>query len=121
MIWIYIASFTISALMGMGIGGGGLFVIFLTLCLNYGQILAQGTNLLFFIISAISSCFIHLKRRKIRFTQVGLLIAFGSVGSFVFSHLVNHIDPKIPRIALGILLILSGIYTLINSLLIKKR
>ena len=34
MIWNFIASFLISTLMGMGIGGGGLFVIYLTLCLN---------------------------------------------------------------------------------------
>ena len=120
MFWLYVSSFAISALMGMGIGGGGLFVIYLTLCLNYSQLLAQGTNLLFFIISAISSCLIHLKRRKIKFAQVSLLIIFGSVGSFIFSNLVNHIDSKIPKIALGVLLILSGLYTLIKSLFIKK-
>jgi uncharacterized membrane protein YfcA len=115
-----IASFLISALMGMGIGGGGLFVIYLTLCLNFEQILAQGTNLIFFIISALFSLFIHLRKRKIRFLQVGALILFGSLGSLMFSHLANLIDPKTPRIALGILLISSGIYTIITNTIFKK-
>lgn len=115
-----IVSFLISALMGMGIGGGGLFVIYLTLCLNFEQILAQGTNLIFFIISALFSLFIHLRKRKIRFLQVGALILFGSIGSIIFSRLANSIDPKIPRIALGILLISSGIYTIITNTIFKK-
>ena len=120
MIWNFIASFLISTLMGMGIGGGGLFVIYLTLCLNYEQIMAQGTNLIFFIISAAASIFIHLKKRKIRFAQVSVLIGFGSFGCVLFSRIANAIDPKIPKIALGILLIGSGIYTLINNIFSKK-
>ena len=120
MILNFIASFLISALMGMGIGGGGLFVIYLTLCLNFAQIVAQGTNLVFFIISALFSLIIHLRKRKIRFLQVGALILFGSIGSIIFSRLANSIDPKIPRIALGILLISSGIYTIISNTFFKK-
>lgn len=116
-----IASFLISALMGMGIGGGGLFVIYLTLCLNFEQIVAQGTNLVFFIISVFFSLIIHLRKRKIRFLQVGALILFGSIGSIIFSRLANSIDPKIPRIALGILLISSGIYTIISNMFLKKN
>ncbi len=120
MIWNFVASFLISALMGMGLGGGGLFVIYLTLCLNYEQIMAQGTNLVFFIISAVSSILIHLRKRKIRLMQVGTLIAFGSLGCIIFSRLANSIDPKIPKITLGALLIGSGIYTLFNNIFSKK-
>ena len=57
MILNMIVGFLVALLMGMGVGGGGLFVIFLTLCLNYGQINAQGTNLLFFIIAILASFF----------------------------------------------------------------
>lgn len=119
MLWQFLASFLISVLMGMGVGGGGLFVIFLTLCLNYGQILAQGTNLAFFILSAVASLFVHFKKRKIRFIQVLTLISFGAVGCLIFSNLANVVDPSIPRKVLGGLLIASGIYTIIKT--IKKE
>ena len=120
MIWNFIASLLISVLMGMGIGGGGLFVIYLTLCLNFEQIVAQGTNLVFFIISATASLIIHLRTRKIRLLQLGALISFGALGCIIFSRLANVIDPKIPRIVLGILLIGSGVYTLIINIFTKK-
>ena len=60
-----IVGFMVAMLMGMGVGGGGLFVIFLTLCLNFGQINAQGTNLMFFIIAILSSFFIHIRKRSL--------------------------------------------------------
>ena len=99
--------------MGMGVGGGGLFIIYLTLCANYDQITAQGSNLVFFIIAAFASILIHVRKRKIRLLQLLLMLVFGSVGTVVFSRLATDIPEKIPRFALGILLIISGIYTLI--------
>ena len=63
MILNIIVGFLVAMLMGMGVGGGGLFVIFLTLCLNFGQINAQGTNLMFFIITIIASFLVHIKKR----------------------------------------------------------
>ena len=49
----YILPFLISALMGMGVGGGGLLIIYLTLYLNLPQLTAQGTNLLLFVLAII--------------------------------------------------------------------
>ncbi len=115
----FIVCFLISTLMGMGVGGGGLFVIYLTLCLNYPQILSQGTNLVFFILSVFASLFIHFKKRSINMKQVGTIIAFGSLGSLLFSRLANHVSPSIPKTVLGVLLITSGIFTIYN--IIKNK
>ena len=120
MILNIIVGFIVSVLMGMGVGGGGLFVIFLTLCLNYCQIDAQGTNLIFFILAIIASIFVHIKKRKIYFKQVAVMIFFGAIGSIIFSSLVNHINPEIPRKMLGGLLILGGGFSLYNIFKKKK-
>ncbi|MBQ8146915.1 MAG: sulfite exporter TauE/SafE family protein [Clostridia bacterium] len=119
----FLIVFLISALMGMGVGGGGLFVIYLTLCLNFPQLLAQGTNLCLFIIAGVSSLFIHLKKRKIDLKQVLIMITLGCIGSVLSSSLVNSLDPKYARYALGALLVVSGLITLYNNLikpLLKK-
>ena len=118
---IIIVAFIISALMGMGVGGGGLFVIYLTLVLDYEQISAQGTNLIFFILSALASIFIHIKKRKIKFSQVAVMAIFGTGGALITSTLANMINPKIPRIILGVILILSGILTIIKTFKETKK
>ena len=120
---IWICSFLIAILMGMGIGGGGLFVIYLTLCMNFPQVIASGTNLFFFALAGLSSLFVHLRKRKIRLWQVCVMIPFGSIGSIIFSNIASFTEPKYARIVLGIILIVSGILTLYNSFIkdiIKK-
>ena len=114
-----IVALLIAILMGMGIGGGGFLVIYLTLCLNFNQIVAQGTNLVFFIICAVSAIFVHLFKRKISFLQVLVMAAFGSIGALLTSRIANSVDPQIPKICLGILLCASGILSIIKN--IKKK
>lgn len=117
----FIASFLISALMGMGIGGGGLFVIYLTLCLGYEQMVAQGTNLLFFVLAGGISLLYHFKKRRVVLWQTLTMVAFGSLGSILGSRLSLSLDPRYPRIALGVLLVISGLFTLFNIIIEIKR
>ncbi len=104
----FIVSFLIALLMGMGVGGAGLYIIYITSFLGVDQTTAQGTNLIFFIISAISALLIHLKKRKFYPVQVATIVIFGVLGSYIFSHFSNMIDPDIPRKVLGGVLILGG-------------
>lgn len=120
MILNMIVGFLVALLMGMGVGGGGLFVIFLTLCLNYGQINAQGTNLLFFIIAILASFFVHIRKRKLYLSQILPMAIIGSIGSVIFSRIANFVNPEIPRKMLGGLLIIGGIYSLYGCFFSKK-
>ena len=104
----FIIPFLISLLMGMGIGGGGLFIVYLTAFLSIPQTTAQGTNLIFFIISAVSALIIHIRKRKFYPMQIIIMVGFGVLGSYIFSHLANMIDPDIPRTILGYILIIGG-------------
>ena len=111
----YVIPFLIATLMGMGVGGGGLFVIYLTLCLNLPQFIAQGTNLCFFVIAVIGSLFIHLIQRRIYKWHVIIMSVFGSIGSILSSAYLSSFDPKYARIALGALLIIGGFSSLYNN------
>ena len=52
-------------LTGMGIGGGGLLVLYLTAMDGVGQLAAQGCNLLFFVYASAASLFVHNKKRNL--------------------------------------------------------
>ena len=112
-----ILPFLISALMGMGVGGGGLLIIYLTLYLHMPQLSAQGTNLLLFIVAGLGSLPLHLKRRKIKPWHVLLGVFFGALGSISSTLLFRSVDPKYARISLGVLLIISGSITVYNVLI----
>ena len=104
----FLIPFLISTLMGIGVGGGGLYVIYLAEIVKMDLTVSRGTNLLFFIISGLASLLIHLKKRKFYPIQLIVMIIFGVLGSYIFSHLSNMVDPEIPKKVLGSVLILGG-------------
>ena len=52
---------------GLGMGGGSVLILFLTLFLNLEQHIAQATNLLFFIPSALVCIILNTKKKLINF------------------------------------------------------
>ena len=59
---IFTVLFLLAAASGMGIGGGGLLVVYLTVIHASDQASAQAFNLLFFIIAATTSAIIKYKK-----------------------------------------------------------
>ncbi len=112
MIFDVIISFVLAALSGLGVGGGGLFVIFLAIFTDTPQLIAQGMNLLFFIFSASSSLIIHLTHRKIYVSLVVVLILSGTLGAIFGTFVSQKIDPNILRKIFGAMLVITGIFTL---------
>ncbi|MBO5845432.1 MAG: sulfite exporter TauE/SafE family protein [Clostridia bacterium] len=112
MIFTIISSFFIAALSGLGVGGGGLFVVFLTLFTNTPQITAQGINLLFFLFSAGSSICIHLSRRQIFGSAIIIMALFGILGSVCGAMLSSIAPQSLLRKAFGVMLVISGMLSL---------
>ena len=108
-------SLFIAILSGLGVGSGGLFVIWLTMVEGVGSIEARGMNLLFFVFSATSALLFHLIRKRIRVRTVLYLSIFGAVGTLIGSLVGNAIDPTLLRKIFGAMLILSGVYTLFGK------
>ena len=105
-------SLFIAILSGLGVGSGGLFVIWLTMVEGVGSIEARGMNLLFFVFSATSALLFHLIRRRIHVRTVFFLSIFGTIGTLIGSFVGQSIDPNVLRKIFGVMLILSGSYTL---------
>ena len=116
-----IISFFVSMLSGMGVGGGGLFVIYLSLFTNTPQLAIQGINLVFFLFSASSSLLIHLRRRKIFVTIIIVASTFGVIGAITGSILSAKIEEALLRKIFGAMLIFTGSFSLIKSFNKRKN
>jgi len=110
-----IASFAIAILSGMGIGSGGLLVIYLTLVSSTPQLTAQGINLLFFLFSTGAAMTVHLRRRKIYFNAVLLMAAVGIFGALLGSFTAGVLPTSLIKKLFGAMLIISGTVALFKK------
>ncbi|MBE6546823.1 MAG: hypothetical protein E7668_05235 [Ruminococcaceae bacterium] len=112
MIVAMLAALVIAALSGMGVGGGGLFVIYLSLFTDTPQLTAQGMNLLFFLFSSGASLPVHLLRRKLLLGVIVLMASAGIAGAFLGTLLARVVAGGLLRKIFGAMLVVSGIYSL---------
>lgn len=96
-------------LAGLGIGGGSLLILWLTLILNVPQDTAGAINLLFFIPSALVACLFRLKQGVLDVKRILPALAAGCAGAVIFTLLRSHFDTELLRKPFGILLLLTGI------------
>ena len=110
-----IVALAVCALAGMGVGGGGLFVIYLTLVKGIEQLCAQGINLILFISGCIPSLAIHVKKRKMRAGIILISGISGVVGAMIGYLLLKNMNSGILRVSFGALLTASGVLSLIKK------
>ena len=118
----WLSALLIAILSGLGIGSGGLFVIWLTMVEGMDAIGARGLNLLFFIFSATAALIFHILRKRLRYRLVVFMAIFASVGTVIGSFAGAYISSAHLRKFFGFMLIASGLYTITTRLLsrIKK-
>ena len=117
----FIISLIIAILSGMGVGGGGLLVIYLTLFENVEQIIAQGANLCFFVAAGVASTIYNIKKKKIVWKTTLILSASGLVFSLLGAWIAGIINPGILRKIFGGMLIIGGLSSLISAFSKKKQ
>ncbi len=111
--WIVIAaSFLIAVLSGMGVGSGGLLVVFLTLFADVPQISAQGVNLVFFLFSSGASMLYHVGKRQFPLLAIVLVSAAGLLGAIPGTYAALLLPEKLVRRLFGGMLVLSGTVSL---------
>ena len=111
----FIVSLFIGALTGLGVGSGGLFLVYMTLVRHTEQIMAQGLNLAFFVYAALASIIVNLFKKRIDIKVLVFVSAFGVSGVFLGSYILPLISPMIIRkIFGGILIILSLVTFFVN-------
>ena len=100
-------------LAGIGVGGGSLLILWLTLVLGIPQPQARILNLMFFIPSAVVACLFRWKQGKLDMKKILPAIIAGCVAAAVFSLIGQRLDTSLLKKLFGGLLLITGIRELL--------
>lgn len=115
LIWAAIAGFLSGVFGAMGLGGGGVLIIYLTGIIDTEQALAQGINLLFFIPCAIVAVFMHAKKKLINFKIAIPLALIGLVGASIGSYIACFLSSRILSKIFAVLLLIMSVLQLAKN------
>jgi uncharacterized membrane protein YfcA len=104
-----IAGGALGFLSGIGVGGGSLLILWLTMVLHMPHSAARGINLLFFLPAAVICACFRCRQGKIPFRKILPAIISGCIAAAVFSYLSTLIDVTALQKLFGGLLILTGL------------
>ncbi len=120
-----VITFLCAVLCGLGVGSGGLFLLYLLRALSMPQYAAQGTNLLFFCFATLASTLTSLRAGRLPLGRLLPLLLFGSLGVLGGALLTLVLPAQTARAGFGAFMLLGGLYTLFGRvlapLLARKR
>ena len=109
---------------GLGMGGGTVLILVLANFIGLEQHIAQATNLVFFIPTAITAIIVNIKQKLINFKSAIIVIVSGIVGAMVGSELAMNIDALSLKKYFGMFLLLisvNEIYWIIREYIFSKK
>lgn len=110
--WQYVISAAAGFLAGtagaMGLGGGSILLLYLTLFANTEQFRAQGINLIFFIPCAFVALWIHHKEGRIQWRTVLPTAIYGILGATIGYWLGGFLGGKWLGKIFGVFLLALG-------------
>lgn len=96
-------------LSGLGIGGGSLLILWLTLVLGLEQSQARVINLVFFFFCAIPACLIRSRRTQIPWRTLLPAMVSGCLCAWIVSLISGNWDLSLLKKGFGILLLVTGL------------
>ena len=106
---------------GLGMGGGTILILFLSLFLNVEQHVAQATNVIFFVPTAISAIFVSFKNKNIDLKVAVPIVLWGILGAFIGAFISTRMNVSMLRKSFGFFLILIAIYQTYEYIKNKNR
>ena len=104
-----IAGTVLGFLAGLGIGGGSLLILWLTMVLHMDAMAARSINLLFFIPSAAVVCVLRLRQGNLKIRPLLPAALAGCAAAALFSWISTAVDTQILKKLFGLVLLFSGL------------
>ena len=95
-------------LTGLGIGGGSLLMLWLTLALGYSQTDARGINLVFFLPAAAVSCLLRRRQGALKLRNCLPGMVAGCAAAALGSWIAASLDTDMLKKPFGVLLLMAG-------------
>ena len=96
-------------LSGLGVGGGSLLILYLTVVLDMAPTAARTLNLLFFLPCALIAALFRWRQGSVDFKALWHAMVGGCAAAYLFSRLSVHMDTELLKKLFGGLLILTGL------------
>lgn len=109
---------------GMGMGGGTILILCLSMFLGIEQHVAQATNLVFFIPTSIVAIIINIKQKYVDFKLAIPIAISGVIGAVIGAIFSSKTDVRMLKRYFGIFLALIAlweIYSLIKKYKLKEK
>jgi len=108
-LWALAASFFGAVIGALGMGGGSVLIIYLTVYLGLEQLKAQGINLVFFLPVAAVALIFHHKHRLIKWRVALPCSAIGLVGVYFGTRLAMYAGSSLLGKLFGGFLLIIGL------------
>lgn len=105
---------------GIGMGGGSVLILFLTNFWGINQHVAQATNLIFFIPTAIVAIFMNYRNKLIDFKIGNSMILTGIIGTVIGANISLKLNSDRLRLYFGIFLLSIAFYEIYGMIKVYK-
>lgn len=104
-------------------GGGTILILLLSICIGLDQHVAQATNLVFFIPTAISSIVVGIKNKNVEWKIAIPIIIAGMIGATISSSIGTHMNVVILKKLFGAFLLIIASYEIYSwyKMYIKEK
>ena len=107
--FMLLISIVLGFLSGIGVGGGSLLMLWLTLILNMPHTTARTINMLFFIPSAVIASLFRWQQGRLNLKNLIPAIIGGCISAAIFSIISRNLDMDVLKKLFGILLLITGL------------
>ena len=103
---------------GIGMGGGTVLIVLLTIFLGLEQHIAQATKLIYFVPTAISAIIVNYREKNIDIKLAKMISFYGAIGAAIGAIVSVNTDMQNLRKVYGIFLAIIAVHEI--STLIKE-
>lgn len=94
----------------LGMGGGTILILLLSLFLNVEQHIAQATNLIFFVPTSITAIIMNIKNKNINWRISKDIIIYGVIGALIGSYISTYLQNNNLKRIFGIFLLFISFF-----------
>ena len=114
-ILFYISAFLTGILASMGLGGGMILILYMTLIAGMEQLTAQGVNLLFFIPIATAALIIHTKNKLVKWKKIVPAIICGVLSAVAGPYIAKSIGNDYLTKIFAVFVLITGVKELFSK------